>query len=170
MSAHDQSASSQHHHAPAADAKADKELHQVAEGLFVGSQFAAANEEALRAHNVKHILCVTTGVEVTPPEGVTVHTIPIRDVGSEDITPSLDKCYETVAEAIKEGGVLIHCSLGISRSPTVTTAYLIKSQKLSFDEAFDKVKQARPQSDPNAGFREQLRKYAALNASNTPSE
>eukprot|EP00002_Diphylleia_rotans_P013855 TRINITY_DN2698_c0_g2_i1.p1 TRINITY_DN2698_c0_g2~~TRINITY_DN2698_c0_g2_i1.p1 ORF type:complete len:201 (-),score=67.09 TRINITY_DN2698_c0_g2_i1:165-767(-) len=147
------------------DTKPDKELHKVIEGLFVGSQDAAINAEALQANNVKNILCVATGIETSPPEGVTVHKIPILDVDSEDLLSALDKCYETIDAAIKDGGVLIHCNAGISRAPSVTTAYLIKSQKLSFEDAFDKVKAARPQANPNPGFRVQLKKYAEINAS-----
>jgi protein tyrosine phosphatase len=32
--------------------------------------------------------------------------------------------------------ILIHCSMGISRSPTITTMYVMKKFELSFDEVF----------------------------------
>ena len=43
-----------------------------------------------------------------------------------------------VPDRIRDGGghVLVHCSAGNSRSPTIVMAYLIKMQKKSVDESF----------------------------------
>jgi protein-tyrosine phosphatase len=48
---------------------------------------------------------------------------------------------------------------GISRSPTLVIAYLMKTQNLSFSEAFDLVKKKRPIIHPNQGFKNQLLQY-----------
>lgn len=52
--------------------------------------------------------------------------------------------------------VLIHCEAGISRSPTITVAYLIYKKNMEALEAYNFVKKLRPIVSPNFGFMGQL--------------
>lgn len=52
--------------------------------------------------------------------------------------------------------VLIHCAGGVSRSTTILVAYLIQHERMTLQEAFQLVKEARPVMAPNAGFVQQL--------------
>ena len=52
--------------------------------------------------------------------------------------------------------VLVHCVAGISRSPTLAMAYLMRSRSLTCDEAYKFVKQRRPSVSPNLNFMGQL--------------
>jgi len=55
-----------------------------------------------------------------------------------------------------ECGVLVHCLAGISRSVTVTVAYLMHSLDLSLSDAYDHVKRCKPDVSPNFSFMGQL--------------
>jgi dual specificity MAP kinase phosphatase len=59
----------------------------------------------------------------------------------------------------KGAGVLVHCLAGISRSVTVTVAYLIHSMNLSLNDAYDFVKKCKPDISPNFNFMGQLKDY-----------
>jgi protein-tyrosine phosphatase len=59
------------------------------------------------------------------------------------------------AESLKEK-VLVHCEEGMSRSPTITIAYLMKCKKMCLKDALLLVKKKRPRIDPNNGFVKQL--------------
>ncbi len=48
---------------------------------------------------------------------------------------------------------------GISRSASVVIAFVMRTRQLSFEEAFQLVKNARPFICPNRGFVEQLRQF-----------
>jgi len=55
-----------------------------------------------------------------------------------------------------ECGVLVHCLAGISRSVTVTVAYLMHALDLSLSDAYDHVKRCKPDVSPNFSFMGQL--------------
>lgn len=52
------------------------------------------------------------------------------------------------------------CSLaGVSRSVTITCAYLMTVTSLGWPEVLDAVRSARPHASPNFGFQQQLMRY-----------
>ena len=52
--------------------------------------------------------------------------------------------------------MLVHCLAGVSRSVTVTVAYLMFSMSLSLEDAFEFLRQVRPNIAPNFNFMGQL--------------
>ena len=65
----------------------------------------------------------------------------------------------TEAARAREEGVLIHCLAGISRSVTVTLAYLMHALNLDLNEAFDYVRRKRANIAPNFNFMGQLQDF-----------
>ena len=62
----------------------------------------------------------------------------------------------------KDNNVLVHCSAGISRSPTLVLAYMMKKNHWTLDEAFDKMRKLRQIIDPNVNFIIQLREWEKI--------
>lgn len=67
------------------------------------------------------------------------------------------------------GKILVHCEAGISRSPTICMAYLMKTRKFRLEEAFDYIKQRRSLISPNFSFMGQLLQYESEILSSAPS-
>lgn len=65
------------------------------------------------------------------------------------------------SDSVKQSGgrVLVHCQAGISRSATICLAYLMHTQRVRLDEAFDFVKQRRQVISPNLAFMGQLLQF-----------
>ena len=59
---------------------------------------------------------------------------------------------------LKEGrNILIHCAAGVSRSASFTIAYLMKKNKMKYEDAYALVKEKRKIIRPNSYFTQQLR-------------
>ncbi len=67
-----------------------------------------------------------------------------------------DCCMIADEARSQQQGVLVHCLAGISRSVTVTVAYLMHSLSLSLNDAYDYVKKCKPNISPNFNFMGQL--------------
>lgn len=74
-----------------------------------------------------------------------------------------------VDEARENGcGVLVHCLAGISRSVTVTVAYLMQKEQMTLNQAYDHVKRCKPNISPNFNFMGQLLDFEkSLSGNNT---
>ncbi len=59
----------------------------------------------------------------------------------------------------KKHGVLVHCLAGISRSVTITVAYLMAEHELSLEAAYDFVRDCKPNISPNFNFLGQLQDF-----------
>ncbi|NXY51475.1 DUS6 phosphatase, partial [Ceuthmochares aereus] len=70
--------------------------------------------------------------------------------------PPLPLCFCADEARGKNCGVLVHCLAGISRSVTVTVAYLMQKLNLSMNDAYDIVKMKKSNISPNFNFMGQL--------------
>lgn len=89
-------------------------------------------------------------------------TVPLRDMESEDLLDYLDVCLDFIDQSRKEGSVLVHCFAGVSRSAAIITAYLMRTEHLSQEEALESLRQSCAFVCPNDGFLEQLKMFEEM--------
>ncbi|KFM79889.1 Dual specificity protein phosphatase 16, partial [Stegodyphus mimosarum] len=129
--------------------------------LYLGSQHDALNQEILQHYNITYQLNVST----TCPKPDFIQEshflrIPVIDNYSEKLLPHFPKAFQFLDKVKESGGsVLVHCLAGISRSATVAIAYVMKTLKMSSDEAYRYVKAKRATISPNFNFLGQLLEY-----------
>ncbi|XP_010552961.1 PREDICTED: dual specificity protein phosphatase 12-like [Tarenaya hassleriana] len=87
---------------------------------------------------------------------------PIRDMESENLLDYLDACLDFIHTSRKEGGVLVHCFAGVSRSAAIITAYLMRTEQLSQEDALASLQQSCEHVCPNDGFLEQLKLFERM--------
>lgn len=131
--------------------------------LYLGNYEAASDVVLLRKHGIKAVLTVAADLRLNYPsnEGIIHEVIPALDMVSYDLSRHFSRCLEFIEKTRKETNVLVHCLAGISRSATIVIAYLMKLNKIGFDQSFNFVKKRRKIIFPNPGFVRQLRVYSS---------
>ncbi|XP_074662899.1 dual specificity protein phosphatase 22-like [Tubulanus polymorphus] len=136
-------------------------MNKILDGVYVGN---IRDARATRQHvdnKITHILSIHDQAE-------TEHKLPdmkycsiaISDTPSEDITRVFEKSNDFIHQSRLDGGnVLIHCLAGVSRSVTVTVAYIMTISDLSWREALNAVRGSRRCANPNFGFQRQLQTF-----------
>lgn len=133
----------------------------IKEKLFLGSIDDALNVQWLKSNSIKLIITVMNEPlsyidqikSLTNSNNIEHHVISISDMPNENILENIHDICQMVDTCDK---VLLHCMFGISRSATVTIAYIMLKYKLYLDDATKMVLKERNFIFPNDGFILQL--------------
>ena len=93
-------------------------------------------------------------------ENIKMINFSLSDTPTAELVPVIREINKIIEFELKANrGVLVYCFKGISRAPSVIMAFLMEYRKMSFDSAFDLIRAASPNIDPNAGFMMQLMNF-----------
>lgn len=137
------------------DNKPDLQIAQIIQGLFLSSQDPIINKEILQKHKIRHILSIGIDVPVKFDD-INYYYCELLDLPESDLIIVIKKCIRIIHKHRNEN-ILVHCNAGISRSPAIIISYIMALQKISYDDAYNKVKNIRNCIKPNEGFVQQLK-------------
>lgn len=131
-------------------------MSQVLPNLWLGNLDLTRDYEFLRENKITHVITLLED-DYTSPElvtqGVTHMRIKIYDYEDEPIYDVFEQTCTFIHNALKNNGcVYVHCMMGISRSPTIVAAYLIKYCEMNAGDALNLLQNVRPIVSPNDGF------------------
>lgn len=134
---------------------------EVVPKVFLGGLDSATNMSLLQHLRITHIILAIGSMQPHFPKSFSYLALyDAKDSASFDFSVYFDDCVQFIESArAGGGGVLIHCRAGISRSPTIMIAYLMKQYRMRYEQALKLVISKRSQALPNNGFREQLMQY-----------
>lgn len=133
--------------------------------IFIGPLTAATNRRYLRANGITDILSVGEKVGAERVRGITYHEIPellrLKDnwkLKTSILEGDIIKKAAMIIESVrtKGGRILIHCMKGISRSPAIVMAFLIKYKQRKLLDVYVEIKKRRLIIDPKPNFLLQL--------------
>ncbi|KAI5986800.1 protein-tyrosine phosphatase-like protein [Pisolithus albus] len=104
--------------------------------LYLGPLFAPSSKLFLSRNSITHVLRIGAS--------------PFTQVDGVVMDAACNLINKAISSMKGSGKILIHCSAGISRSPMVVAASLMKRDGMS-------LKEARPRVSPNAGLLQQLK-------------
>jgi Leucine-rich repeat (LRR) protein len=140
---------------------------KIIDGIYLGSARCIENVtamEELEKRKISHVLSI--GKEIVMnldkyPEKLkndfNHKTYDIADSPHEDIVTIFREIKSFMDTAREEGGCLVHCVAGISRSASVVIAYIMQLENMTYDQAEKFVRSKRPCVKPNDGFETQLK-------------
>lgn len=123
------------------------------------------NLDKIKKLGITHVISLTdfdgpTVVEVAHFGKNNVYHISEEDWIETDLHKYFPSTNRFIEECIdKKGKVLIHCMEGVSRSPTIAIAFVMKYFKMTFKDALAFVKWKRRIINPNIAFVSQLDKF-----------
>ena len=144
-------------------------IDHVMYNLYISGWNCAMDEELLKKHNIKYILCINKENKKSEQIhdmykrlGITWMDLELDDHPNEKIHELFEPTFNFIENSQEKGNVLVHCTAGMSRSAAIVTKYLMKKLKhkdgrsVTREEAYNILKQKRPIVNINPGFYEQL--------------
>ncbi|KAL3882096.1 hypothetical protein ACJMK2_028467 [Sinanodonta woodiana] len=136
---------------------------QIIDGLYLGSLDATFNTTGLQEKGITHILTIDhRPLNATQTELFQYKYIHALDLEDTDLLSHFQECFDFINSARENGSVLVHCFAGLSRSATITIAYLMYLKKLKVEEAEGIVRKKREAIKPNIGFMRQLQLFERM--------
>ncbi|CAC5396709.1 unnamed protein product [Mytilus coruscus] len=134
-------------------------MNKVLPGLFVGNFRDAKDRQQLTDNNITHILAIHDQAKKLH-EDKEYLCIVASDNSQQELMQFFPECIEFIHNArLNNGSVLVHCLAGVSRSVTITAAYIMTVTPLGWREALNSIRGVRNGANPNFGFQKQLQKY-----------
>lgn len=136
---------------------------EILPNLYLGNASDSCDWNSLEKYGIHYVLNVTPNLpnkfEKTGM-GMKYMQIPIQDHWSQNLSSFFPQAINFIDEARKSKlGVLVHCLAGISRSVTITLAYLMHELNIPLNEAYDYVQRRKSNISPNLNFLEQLKDF-----------
>ncbi|UYV64151.1 DUSP3 [Cordylochernes scorpioides] len=146
------------------------ECDEVYPGIFLGDDSSARKTELLARLGITHVLNAAEGHDFGQVDtsqayyresGITYLGLPLMDLPSANISKFFDTAVKFIDNALASkdgyvaGKILVHCLMGMSRSPTLVVAYLISKKGMTTEEAMRLILRRR-EIRPNDGFLLQL--------------
>ncbi|KAI8977918.1 protein-tyrosine phosphatase-like protein [Pilobolus umbonatus] len=136
---------------------------EVYPGIWLGGYKALETRSFLEKNKIRSILTLGHFKFCYATE-FNHKIIPVTDNPEANIIKYFPEAIEFIKESISRNeNILVHCLAGVSRSPTIVTAFLMATQHLRYKAALAIIKQTRPFVNPNPGFIEQLRLFQQMN-------
>lgn len=128
--------------------------------LYISDMFCAQNKQIFDLFQIRAVI----NVSAISNENAFEEKLPYLSIFEEDRTSTNLSSYFSLTNRfidkyIECGGVLVHCSAGISRSSTIILAYIMYKKRKTFEDAYQYLQDKHPITDPNLGFIIQLQQY-----------
>uniref|UniRef100_A0A8D0GV69 Dual specificity protein phosphatase n=1 Tax=Sphenodon punctatus TaxID=8508 RepID=A0A8D0GV69_SPHPU len=128
--------------------------------LYLGSAYHASRKDMLDALGITALINVSANCPNHFEGHYQYKSIPVEDNHKADISSWFNEAIDFIDAVKNDGGrVFVHCQAGISRSATICLAYLMRTNRVKLDEAFEFVKQRRSIISPNFSFMGQLLQF-----------
>ena len=139
---------------------------KIEDNLYLGMQEVATNPELIKKIGINRILTLREYPlsDDQKLQDIDYFHVGIHDTPNDDIMTHFPECHKFIQEGHSKGQlVYVHCRMGVSRSASVVTSFLMVKYKISAEEALKKVQKKRNVVRPNPSFMFQLKLFGEMN-------
>ena len=133
-------------------------MSEITPTLFLSGADASLNRALVSRKGITLIVNATINHACPIYPGVECVRIPVSDLPSARLGDHFDRVAERI-HSNRAGGTLVHCAAGMSRSPALVMAYLMRYRGTTLSQAHSWVQRSRPYVRLNAGFWDKLLQY-----------
>jgi protein-tyrosine phosphatase len=134
----------------------DYEPTEIVDKVYLGNVKHSQNKSILEKLQISSIIDISND-NVTPIPFIEYLTFNVDDQMETNIHQFFKPTFEFINKSLENNkAVLVHCTFGISRSPTLVTSYLMKQYSWSLEKSLKFIKEKREVIFPNEGFMSQL--------------
>lgn len=129
-------------------------ISEVFPNLYLGNVEGSNDKNQLEKYGITHIVNATIDLpNKFENDGFIYYRVAINDSFNQNISNYFTEVIQFIKNAHAENGIVfVHCFAGISRSATIVLAYLMEEKQMTFNQAFDFLKQKRRIISPNISF------------------
>lgn len=131
---------------------------QITPTLFLSGADGPHNAALVSQKSITLIINATIRHASPTYPGVECVRVPVSDLPSARLGDHFDHVAERI-HCNRAGGTLVHCAAGMSRSPALVMAYLMRYRGVTLCQAHRWVQESRPYIRLNSGFWDQLLQY-----------
>jgi protein-tyrosine phosphatase len=135
-------------------------MHLIEPGLFLGKIDAVKSHDFLKQNGITRVLSILDTFRHFPrlPKEIDQLRITLPNSTCSRIVDHFPEALKFISDSQKSGRpILVHCSTGLSLSPSMVIGYLMVKYKLKFKSAKAIVSEKRRCTWLNEGFESQLR-------------
>ena len=139
----------------------DNDMDKITDNIYLGNYIASHNADYLRQLGITKVLSMMDYGAPNYSNGpyFKQKIINIVDSPTQNIIQHFGECLNFIRGNDK---ILVHCMFGSSRSATIVIAYLMWSQRITYEQALNVVRSKRFCINPNDGFKNQLKLFEKL--------
>ncbi len=138
---------------------------EITETLYLGARPSQERVQELQSAGITHVVSCLMEDDRAQMAFLEQHFhhifFDVHDGIHQDITGTFSRFFdfaEAATASDPNAKLFVHCEVGVSRSATLATALLMKTEALSFFDALLRVRSKRFQVLPNIGFASQLQR------------
>lgn len=140
------------------------DISQITEHIFIGNSRISKDLRQLEYYGITHVVNCADELENNVKnydENISWLWLPMIDCAQDgDVANYIPEAVKFIDEVVTNNNkVLVHCAAGISRSSSITIAYLMYKHNIRYERAFNRVKNMRSCCKPNSKFVEQLKGF-----------